>query len=521
MQSKSNSKMNSSKEIENTKEIKEAKVSNTEKDNIFDFSIKIFAAANVLAIAFAAYFSLYLSLLFLALLITVYLVYTSEYGQKAIEKFLIYRSIRPYLNASKSLNHSTTLIAKYLVGLPVKQGESELETFIEIKDHLGDKWPFMNEVKDTKNELITVKGKPCKCISSYNYLDLGRDDRINEAAIEAARAYQTGNHGPRMLCGNLEILEELEKSISNFFSKEKALVFSSGYLACMSAIAGLAKKGDLLLMDRLCHASLVAGSKLSQATVARFKHNDFKDAEKMIKKHKYNKLIIVIEGVYSMDGDIGDLPAARKLCDKYGGTLILDEAHSLGAIGKTGRGTQELHNYEYLADIIVGTFTKSISSVGGFLTCSAKLREYYTFYAPGLVFSAPLSAYHCGAALKSFEIIVNEPERVKKLQENGDYLRKKLKENGFNIEHSITNVVPVIFRDILQLIDMHYYMLQKGIFAAAVMAPACPLDAVRFRICPTSSDNKESLDRIVNILIEARNKFPESEKVVKLAKLLK
>jgi len=125
------------------------------------------------------------------------------------------------------------------------------------------------------------------------------------------------------------------------------------------------------------------------------------------------------------------------------------------------------------------------------------------------------------SALKSFEIIVNEPERVKKLQENGDYLRKKLKENGFNIEHSITNVVPVIFRDILQLIDMHYYMLQKGIFAAAVMAPACPLDAVRFRICPTSSDTKESLDRIVEILTEARNKFPESEKVVKLAKLLK
>lgn len=222
-----------------------------------------------------------------------------------------------------------------------------------------------------------------------------------------------------------------------------------------------------------------------------------------------------------MDGDIGDLPTARKLCDKYNGILVMDEAHSLGTLGKTGHGAEEHFGYTVTADIICGTFTKSISSVGGFLTCKTNLREYYTFYAPGLVFSAPLSAYHCGAAYKAFEIIENEPERAQKAQANGDYLRKKLVENGFNIGETVTNVIPVMFRDIIQVIEMHHYMLQKGCFAAAVMAPACPLDSPRYRICATSADTKESLDFIVNLLIEARTAHPESEKIKKLVSVLK
>jgi len=289
----------------------------------------------------------------------------------------------------------------------------------------------------------------------------------------------------------------------------------------MSTISGLAKKGDLLLMDKFSHASLRTGAKVCTAKTVFFKHNDFKDAERIIKKTKFNRLIMVIEGVYSMDGDIGDLPTARKLCDKYNGILIMDEAHSLGTLGKTGHGAEEHFDYKVKADIICGTFTKSISSVGGFLACSAKLREYYTFYAPGLVFSAPLSAYHCGAAYKAFEIIEAEPERSIKCQQNGKYLREKLVENGFNIGDTVTNVIPVIFRDIAQVLTMHGYMLDKGFFTAAVMAPACPLDAPRYRICATSSDTKESLDNIVKVLMDGRKNVPESEKVTKLVALLK
>jgi len=416
---------------------------------------------------------------------------------------------------SKSINQSQLFLAKYLFDLEVKDDEDELTSFTEVKNFLEEReqWPYMIPVCNTREKLVSVRGKDVKCISSYAYLDLGRDERVQEEAIKAARAYSTGNHGPRMLCGNLEILEKLETRIAAFFKREGALVFSSGYLACMSAIAGYVRKGDLLLMDKLSHASLKAGAKVSGATPIYFKHNDFVDAENKIKKHlpENGRLIMVIEGVYSMDGDIGTLPVARALTDKYKGFLILDEAHSLGAIGKTGRGTEEYFNYTAKADLICGTFTKSISSVGGFIACSKDLREFYTFYGPGVVFSAPLSAYHAGAADKSFEIIDSEPHIVTRLQENADYFREKFIKNGFDIGDTVTCILPVIFRDTTKCLKMHEYFLKKGIFTSLVMAPACPVTAPRFRITCTSSMTKKDMDEIVEMFIEARAACEDSE----------
>lgn len=434
-----------------------------------------------------------------------------KFGKKA--GIVLY--LKELRDKSKSINQSQLFLAKYLFDLDVKDDEDELTSFTEVKNYLGEKWPYMIPVSNTREKMVSVKGKDMKCISSYAYLDLGRDERVQEEAIKAARAYSTGNHGPRMLCGNLEILEKLEERIAAFFKRESALVFSSGYLACMSSIAGYVRKGDLLLMDKLSHASLKAGAKVSGATPVYFKHNDFVDAENKIKKHlpENGRLIMVIEGVYSMDGDIGTLPVARKLCDKYGGFLILDEAHSLGAIGKTGRGAEEYYNYTAKADLICGTFTKSISSVGGYIACSRELREFYTFYGPGVVFSAPLSAYHCGAADKSFEIIDSEPHLVQKLQENADYFRQKFVKNGFDIGDSVTCILPVIFKDTTKCLKMHEYFLKKGYFTALVMAPACPVTAPRFRITCTSSMTEKEMDEVVDLFIEARNECEDSEKV--------
>jgi len=301
--------------------------------------------------------------------------------------------------------------------------------------------------------------------------------------------------------------------LAKFLNKENALVFSSGYLACMSCVAGVARKGDMLLMDKLCHASLKAGAKLSGANIVYFKHNDYKDAEKQINSHKYKKLIMVIEGVYSMDGDIGNLPEARRLADKYKATLILDEAHSLGAIGKTGRGTEEYYDYKIKADIVCGSFTKSLASVGGYIACSKDMREFYTFYGQGVVFSAPLSAYHAGAADKALEIIENTPELVTKLQENSTYLRNKFRENNFDIGDSITCVVPVVFKDTIQTLSIHRWLLSKGYFSSLVMAPACSITAPRFRITASSSLTKQEMDKIVDIFIQARNANKEDKEL--------
>lgn len=439
------------------------------------------------------------------------LILRLKFGKKA--GLVMY--LKELRDKSKSLNQSQLFLAKYLLDLEVKDDEDELTSFTEVKNHLGEKWPFMIPVSNTRAKLVTVRGKQVKCVSSYGYLDLGRDERVQEEAITAARAYSTGNHGPRMLCGNLEILEKLENRIAAFFKRESALVFSSGYLACMSSIAGYVRKGDLLLMDKLSHASLKAGAKISGATPIYFKHNDFIDAENKIKKHlpENGRLIMVIEGVYSMDGDVGTLPVARALCDKYKGFLILDEAHSLGIIGKTGRGTEEYFDYTASADLICGTFTKSISSVGGYIACSKELREFYTFYGPGVVFSAPLSAYHAGAADKSFEIIDSEPHIVTKLQENAKYMSEKFVKNGFDIGDTVTCIFPVIFRDTTKVLKMHDYFLQKGVFTSLVMAPACPVTAPRFRICCTTGMSLAEMDEIVDIFIEARDACPDSEKV--------
>jgi 7-keto-8-aminopelargonate synthetase-like enzyme len=434
-------------------------------------------------------------------------------NSKVVKKLKFLWKMRKIKTQAKSINQSLTLMAKSLLKLPIEENEEEIKSYLDIKNLYGEDWPFMIPVTRTRDPQVTVRGKKVECISSYSYLDLCRNEKVQEAAINATKNYSTGNHGPRMLCGNLEILESLEKRLARFLNKESALVFSSGYLACMSCVAGIARKGDVLLMDKLCHASLKAGAKLSGANIVYFRHNDFKDAEKKINSHKYKKLIMVIEGVYSMDGDIGNLPEARRIADKYKATLILDEAHSLGAIGKTGRGTEEYYNYKIQADIVCGSFTKSLASVGGYIACSKDMREFYTFYGQGVVFSAPLSAYHAGAADKALEIIENTPELVTKLQDNSTYLRNKFRENNFDIGDSITCVVPVVFRDTIQTLSIHRWLLSKGYFSSLVMAPACSITAPRFRITASSSLSKDEMDRIVNIFIQARDANKEDKEL--------
>ncbi len=506
--------------MSDSKQIQEPK--KTQRTSAYDkFIITIFFV-NIASYFVSTYLFIILSLVFISYLMLKFVCDRFKLGQvlmkyKWFKKLHFYWTYRKFRKQSKSINQTQVLLAKHLMGIPIEEGEDEVKSFIDVQKHLGENWPFMVRVKDTRDPKVTVKGKRVECISSYTYLDLAREERIQEAAIEAARRYSTGNHGPRMLCGNLEILEQLEEKIAKFYRRESALVFSSGYLACMSTIAGVARKGDLLLMDKLSHASLKAGAKLSGANTVYFKHNDFKDAEKQIRKHKWDRVIMVIEGVYSMDGDVGFLDQARALSDKYKGLLILDEAHSLGAIGKTGHGTEEMYDWKYKADIICGTFTKSIASVGGFIACNKNLRDFYTFYAPGLVFSAPLSAYHCGAAEKAFEIVEKEPERVVKLQKNAEYLRNKFREHKFNIGDTISCVIPVIFRDTVQCLKIHEFLLQKkGLFSAVVMAPACPVTAPRFRITASSCMTKDQMDNIIRGFVEARETHAENPELKEL-----
>jgi 7-keto-8-aminopelargonate synthetase-like enzyme len=282
---------------------------------------------------------------------------------KLFQKHKLYYSVRHIFRNAKSFNHQQCLLAKYILEVPIDDKEPEIKSYLDVRAHFDEKWPFMKVITSEKAGHVHHNDLPVTMISSYSYLDFAHDPEVIEAGVVAARMYGTGNHGPRMLCGNLGIHEIFEKKLAAFFRKENALAFSSGYLACMSVITGVARKGDILLMDRLCHNSLVTGAKLTEAKIVKFKHNNFKEAEALLSKESYSgKLYIVIESVYSMDGDVGDLPAARKLADKYNGLIIMDEAHGVGAIGKTGRGGEEYYDWKYKADIICGSLTKSLGS---------------------------------------------------------------------------------------------------------------------------------------------------------------
>jgi len=228
-----------------------------------------------------------------------------------------------------------------------------------------------------------------------------------------------------------------------------------------------------------------------------------------------------MESVYSMDGDIGDLPAARKFSDKFGAFLIVDEAHGLGTIGKTGRGIEEHYDYKYSADLICGSLTKSIGSQGGFICCSEGLRTQFTFKANGSIFSAPISAFNTGAGIKALEIMEREPERVERLQKTAVYMREQFRANGFEIGDACTCVVPVIFKDIYKTLHMHKWLLSKhNIFSSMVMAPACPIEAPRFRICATADMTIKEVDELIYALKDARDNCPESDRMKELLEVL-
>jgi len=405
-----------------------------------------------------------------------------------------------------------------------------------VKRNMKALWPFMWQVSGVTGDKITCDGYQCVPMSSYNYLDFIRDTRVNDNAIATAQLWAAGNHGPRMLGGNTTILRDLEKTISTFFGRDDALVCSSGFLACMSGLCVAGTHGDVFFADHRIHASLRAGLKLSGAKYFFFRHNDYDDCESLMKKHrrKYKKAFILIESVYSMDGDVGNLPMAYSVAQAYEARIVVDEAHGLGVLGKTGRGLEEHFGMPGAVFLIMGTFSKSISSVGGFITGDKDVIEYSDFHSPGSVFSAPMPAYCAGAAIKAFELIDQEPWRVKLAQDNSKYLRKCLstglncwpkdypEEYKYEIEgDEVTTVIPVVFPDDTdRTMKVASRLKTMGFMVSAVSFPACPLRRPRFRITATTAYDNALIEDFTRKLVQATVENPLSETAKQLRRLL-
>eukprot|EP00070_Physeter_catodon_P015666 XP_023973810.1 uncharacterized protein LOC112063133 [Physeter catodon] len=380
-------------------------------------------------------------------------------------------------------------------------------------------WPFAYEVSNIKEERITCQGYKAYPMSSYSYLDFIREPLVQDAAIAAGRAWATGNHGARLLGGNASILRDLERVVGRFFGRQDSLVCATGFLAAMSGVCAVAKEGDLVVGDSRLHASLLSGIQLCGAKRVTFRHNNWQHLERLLCKHrrKYRNCWIVVESVYSMDGDIAHLPTVRKLADQHNARILLDEAHGLGVLGKTGRGLEEHFNMPYAADVIVGTFSKSIAGVGGYIVGDDDLVDYLDFHAPGSGFSAPLTSYSAGGAIKAFELMQGEQSwRIQKAQQNAKYLRRALQtgnghwpqqypaENKYELEGmDCTTVIPVVFpNDGDRVFRIAQQMLRRGWMVAAAAYPACPLTRPRIRITATTAYTREVMDNFVKDLVE-------------------
>lgn len=423
---------------------------------------------------------------------------------------------------AEGTRHMFYMAVKIKQGLEVRPGESEVSTYVEAKMALQkeNRWPFMVEVADVKDEQITCAGnKKAYPMSSYSYLDFLREPQVQEAAIAAAREWSTGSHGARMLGGNSSILRRLERVIAAYYGRDDALLCATGFLATMSAVAAVAKKGDLILADQRAHSSLRTGMAISGARYIFFKHNNYGHLKGLLQRErgKARNCWIVIESVYSMEGDIADLPVVRSLADTYSCKIICDEAHGLGVLGKTGRGLEEFYNMPGACELLCGTFSKSLAGVGGFITCKKPLIDFMDFHAPGSVFSASLTAYSAGGVLKAFELMTGEQQwRIQKAQENAKYLRRLLETGDGHwpadypnaMKYALegmdcTTVIGVVFPNSPQrLFRITMSLLDKGFFCAAAAFPACPLLRPRIRVTATAAYTKELMHAFAKALVE-------------------
>jgi 8-amino-7-oxononanoate synthase len=345
-------------------------------------------------------------------------------------------------------------------------------------------------------------------LSSYSYLGLLGHPEIEQEAKKAIERFSTGCHGVRLLAGTLTIHNELEKQIANFKGTEDAIVYSSGYVTNVSTISTLVNRNDYVICDKLNHASIVDGCILSGAKLLRFRHNDIDHLEKILKKlnSAANKLVIV-DGVFSMDGDIVKIPDISKICHKYGALLMVDEAHSLGVLGKTGHGIEEHFGIQPDAvDIKMGTLSKTIPSVGGYIAGSKKLIELLKHQSRGFIYSAALPPAQVGAAKTAFKIIENEPERTDKLHKNIDHFKMSIDNLGFNTLNSESAIVPIVCGETETAWKMAKLCQDEGLFVQGIPHPVVPKGTARLRCILTAAHTKEDIDYCIDVILKAGQK---------------
>jgi len=351
---------------------------------------------------------------------------------------------------------------------------------------------------------VKVGEREMSMYASYSYLGLVGHPRINAAAKAAIDRYGTGTHGVRTLAGSLDLHTELEETIAEFKNTEAAVTFTSGYVTNLTVVSTLIGRGDYVISDKLNHASIVDGCLMSGAKFLRFGHNDMEALEARLQQPDSDKTKLVIaDSVFSMDGDIVDFPKMVDLCRKYDAWLMIDEAHSVGVLGKTGRGIEEHFGLEGAIDIKMGTLSKTIPSVGGYVAGNADMIKYLRHASRAYIFSAALPPAQAAAANEAFLVILDEPWRVEKLRANTKQFINGLKQRGFDTMQTETAIVPVLCGSDEAAFAMTREAQLKDIFVLPVVSPAVPPGLARLRATVTASHESDEIEHAMNVIESA------------------
>ena len=356
----------------------------------------------------------------------------------------------------------------------------------EVKEQ--NYYPYFIPIESAQETEVIIKGRKVLMFGSNSYLGLSNHPKIKEAAIEAIRKYGTGCSGSRFLNGTLDLHCELEKELADYVGKEDAIVFSTGFQANLGAVSALASRHDFIIMDELDHASIIDGSRLSYAKVIKYKHNDMQSLEDEIKKLHPDKIkLIVVDGVFSMEGDIANLIDIVAIAKKFNASIMVDEAHSIGVLGKNGAGSASHFGLSDEIDIIMGTFSKSLASVGGFIASDAATINYLKHHSRSLIFSASISPANAASDLCAMKIIKSEPQRMEQLWKNTNYAKKCLRFLGFDLGKTETPIIPIYVRDNEKTFKLTRMLLDDGIFVNPIVSPAVRSDSslIRFSLVAT------------------------------------
>ncbi len=368
-------------------------------------------------------------------------------------------------------------------------------------------YPFFIPMSGNEGTEAVFEGRRVIMCGSNNYLGLTTHPRVRQAAIDAVHQYGTSCTGSRFANGTLEMHEQLERELAAFVGKPAALIFTTGMQANLGTISALVNRGDYVILDKDDHASIVDGAKLSYGETRRFRHNDMADLERVLCHLPEDKgKLVVVDGLYSMGGDLAPLPDIIALCRQYSARLMVDDAHAMGVFGG-GRGTAAHFGVTDQVDLIMSTFSKSFASIGGFIAGDEDIIHYIKHHARAVIFSASMSPSNTAAALEALHVMIEEPEHTERVNRNGEYMRCEMQGLGFDIGQSISPIVPIMTRDDMLTLILWKALFEAGVFVNAVVSPGVPEGQQLLRTSYMATHTRDQLDRVLEVYAKVGREY--------------